>query len=165
MGYGGGFIIPPVQLPKPRSSEDLVNILPIRSPFLACQLDFRRYGARFPQARRREARRFYVDGLGLPVLFEDEIAVVVGGPSGRVVLHRNDRGHDERGIFPAGSGVGGAAVRFTVADPDACERDAVARGLSVVWPTQEAAWGRFVVLADPDGRSVVLAKMRPIAPE
>jgi catechol 2,3-dioxygenase-like lactoylglutathione lyase family enzyme len=112
-----------------------------------------------------EARRFYVDALGLPVLFEDEIVVVVGGPSGRVVLHRNDRGHDERGIFPAGSGVGGAAVRFAVNDPDACERDAVARRLSVVWPTQDAAWGRFVVLADPDGRSVVLAKMRPIAPK
>lgn len=105
------------------------------------------------------ARAFYVDGLGLPVLFEDEIAVVLGGPSGRVVLHRNDRGHDERGIFPAGSGVGGAAVRFAVDDPDACEREAIARGLTVVWPTQDAAWGRFVVLADPDGRSVVLAKM------
>ena len=111
-----------------------------------------------------EARAFYVDALGLPALFEDEIIVVVGGPSGRVVLHRNDRGHDERGIFPAGPGVGGAAVRFTVDDPDACERDAVSRGLTVVWPTQEAPWGRFVVLADPDGRSVVLATMRPVTP-
>lgn len=111
-----------------------------------------------------EARAFYVDALGLPVLFEDEIVVVVGTPSGRVVLHRNDRGHDERGVFPAGAGVGGAAVRFTVEDPDACEREAVARGLAVVWPTQEAAWGRFVVLADPEGRSVVLARMRPVAP-
>lgn len=107
-----------------------------------------------------EARAFYVDGLGLPALFEDEIIVVVGGPSGRVVLHRTDRGHDERGIFPTGSGVGGAALRFTVDDPDACERDAAARGLTVVWPTQDAPWGRFVVLADPDGRSVVLARMR-----
>jgi hypothetical protein len=33
-----------------------------------------------------------------------------------------------------------------------------------VWPVQEAAWGRFLVLADPDGRSVVLAKMLPVAP-
>ena len=110
-----------------------------------------------------ETRAFYVDALGLPVLFEDEIIVVVGSSSGRVVLHRNDRGHDERGIFPAGTGVGGAAVRFTVEDPDACERDAVERGLLVVWPTQDALWGRFVVLADPDGRSVVLAKMRPVS--
>jgi catechol 2,3-dioxygenase-like lactoylglutathione lyase family enzyme len=110
-----------------------------------------------------EARAFYVDALQLPVLFEDEIIVVVGGPSGRVVLHRNDRGHDERGIFPAGLQAGGAALRFTVADPDTCEREAAQRGLTVVWPTQEAAWGRFVVLADPDGRSVVLAKMHSAA--
>ncbi len=106
-----------------------------------------------------EARVFYVDALGLPVLFEDEIIVVVGGPTGRVVLHRDDRGHDERGIFPAGTGVGGAAVRFTVEDPDACERAATAMGLTVIWPTQDATWGRFLVLADPDGRSVVLARM------
>ena len=110
------------------------------------------------------AKAFYVGALGMPVLFEDEIIVVAGGQSGRVVLHRNDRGHDERGIFPAGSGIGGMAVRFTVDDPDACERDARANGLSVVWPVQEATWGRFLVLADPDGRSVVLAKMRSIAP-
>lgn len=109
------------------------------------------------------AKAFYAGALGMPVLFEDEIIAVVGGQSGRVVLHRNDRGHDERGIFPAGTGIGGAAVRFTVDDPDACERDAQAKGLSVIWPVQEAAWGRFLVLADPDGRSVVLAKMRPIA--
>ena len=111
-----------------------------------------------------QARVFYADVLGLPVLFEDEIIVVVGDQSGRVVLHRNDRGHDERGIFPAGTAVGGAAIRFTVDDPDACERDALAQGLTVLWPTQEAAWGRFLVLADPDGRSVVLAKMGPSAP-
>ena len=47
------------------------------------------------------SRTFYVDQLGLPVVFEDEIIVVVGDRSGRVVLHRNDRGHDDRGIFPS----------------------------------------------------------------
>jgi catechol 2,3-dioxygenase-like lactoylglutathione lyase family enzyme len=106
-----------------------------------------------------KARSFYVDGLNLPVLFEDDVAIVVGAGTGRVVLHRNDRGHDERGTFPAGSDVGGAALRFAVDDPDACEREASQRGLPVLWPTQEASWGRFLVLADPDGRSVVLAKM------
>ncbi len=109
------------------------------------------------------ARAFYVGALGMPVVFEDEIIVVAGAQSGRVVLHRDDRGHDGRGIFPAGPGIGGMAVRFTVDDPDACERDARVNGLSVVWPVQEATWGRFLVLADPDGRSVVLAKMRSIA--
>ena len=111
-----------------------------------------------------DARAFYVDALELPVLFEDEIIVVVGDGFGRVVLHRNDQGHDERGTFPAGSKAGGAALRFTVADPDACEREALQRGVTVVWPTQEAAWGRFVVLADPDGRSVVLARMQAAVP-
>lgn len=113
----------------------------------------------------KESRTFYVDGLGLPVVFEDDVIVVVGGPAGREVLHPNDRGHDERGIFPAGKGVGGAAVRFAVKDPGECERQAAEAGLSVLWPAQDAAWGRFVVLADPDGRSGVLARMnRPSGP-
>jgi len=52
-----------------------------------------------------------------------------------------------------------------VGDPDGCERQAAQAGLPVAWPAQDAAWGRFVVLADPDGRSVVLARMnRPDAP-
>ena len=105
------------------------------------------------------SRAFYVNGLGLPVVFEDDIIVLVGGPTGRIVLHRNDRGHDERGIFRAGNGIGGAAVRFLVEDPDECERQAAEIGLPVLWPAQDATWGRFVVLADPDGRSVVLARM------
>jgi len=106
-----------------------------------------------------KARDFYVTGLGLPVVFEDDIAIVVGNRSGRLVLHRSDKGHDERGIFPTGTGVGGAAIRFSVEDPDASEQEARERGLSVVWPAQEAVWGRFVVLADPEGRPVVLARM------
>ena len=56
-------------------------------------------------------------------------------------------------------------MRFAVEDPDECERQAAQAGLPVLWPTQDAAWGRFVVLADPDGRPVVLARMkRPDAP-
>lgn len=111
-----------------------------------------------------EARRFYVEVLGLAPRFEDEVIVAVGGPGALVVLHRNDRGHDERGTFPLGEGVGGTAVRFAVADPDGCERAARASGVPVLWPAQDASWGRFVVLADPDGRSVVLARMGPVPP-
>jgi catechol 2,3-dioxygenase-like lactoylglutathione lyase family enzyme len=48
------------------------------------------------------AKRFYVDLLRLPITFEDGIMVVLTTGSGRVVLHRNDRGHDDRGIFPVG---------------------------------------------------------------
>jgi catechol 2,3-dioxygenase-like lactoylglutathione lyase family enzyme len=109
-----------------------------------------------------EAKAFYVGTLGLPVRFEDGIIVVVGGPSGQIVLHRNDRGHDERGIFPAGTTAGAASVRFEVEDPDAWEEEARRAGVPILWPTQEATWGRFVVVADPDGRPVALARMNTI---
>jgi predicted enzyme related to lactoylglutathione lyase len=109
-----------------------------------------------------EAKAFYARTLGLPVRFEDDVIVVVGGPSGQIVLHRNDRGHDERGTFPAGATAGAASVRFKVQDPDAWEEEARRTGVPVLWPTQEATWGRFVVVADPDGRPVALAKMNTV---
>ena len=105
------------------------------------------------------SKRFYVDLLGLTIIFEDSIVVVLKGGSGRVVLHRNDRGHDDRGIFPVGAGAAGVAVRFSVDDPDAWEAAVSEKGTPVLWKTQEAAWGRFVVIGDPDGRPVVLARM------
>jgi catechol 2,3-dioxygenase-like lactoylglutathione lyase family enzyme len=112
------------------------------------------------------AKRFYVDLLGLQIIFEDGIVAVLKIGSGRMVLHRNDRGHDERGIFPVGVGATGVAVRFSVDDPDAWEAAVEQRGLSVLWKTQETSWGRFVVIGDPDGRPVVLAKMhRPASAE
>ena len=105
------------------------------------------------------AKNFYAQLLGIPILFQDGIVVVLKTASGRVVLHRNDRGHDDRGIFPVGHGATGVAVRFTVDDPDACEAELNKKGVPVLWKTQDASWGRFVVLADPDGRPVVLARM------
>ena len=105
------------------------------------------------------AKRFYVDLLGLPIIFEDGIVVVLKTGSGRVVLHRNDSGHDDRGIFPGGVGATGFAVRFSVDDPDVWELEVNQRGFPVLWKTQEASWGRFVVIGDPDGRPVVLARM------
>lgn len=105
------------------------------------------------------AKRFYVDLLGLPILFEDGIVTVLKTGSGRVVLHRNDKGHDDRGIFPVGVGATGMAVRFTVEDPDAWEAEVNHTQFPVLWKTQDAAWGRFVVIGDPDGRPVILARM------
>jgi catechol 2,3-dioxygenase-like lactoylglutathione lyase family enzyme len=105
------------------------------------------------------AKRFYVDLLGLRIIFEDGIVMVLKTGSGRVVLHRNDRGHDDRGTFPVGVGATGVAVRFSVDDPDLWEVEVNQRGVPVLWKTQEASWGRFVVIGDPDGRPVVLARM------
>ncbi len=69
--------------------------------------------------------------------------MVVGGSTGRVVLHRNNRGHDDRGTFPSGDGVGGAAVRVTVEDPDECERQAAESGIPVLWPVPGGGVGTF----------------------
>jgi catechol 2,3-dioxygenase-like lactoylglutathione lyase family enzyme len=106
------------------------------------------------------ARSFYVDLLGLAVIFEDAIVLVLAAPPARLVLHRNDKGHDERGIFPVGTGASGAAIRFSVDDPDAWEHKLRAQGYPVLWKAQDASWGRFLVAGDPDGRPVVLAKMK-----
>ena len=37
------------------------------------------------------------------------------------------------------------------------------RGFPALWKTQEASWGRFVVIGDPGGRPVVLARMNRAA--
>lgn len=50
-------------------------------------------------------------------------------------------------------------MRFNVDDPDAWEDEAKRTGIPALWATQDATWGRVVVVADPDGRPVVLAKM------
>lgn len=106
------------------------------------------------------AKWFYVDWLGLSTIFQDGIVLVLRAGSGRVVLHRNDKGHDDRGIFPVGGGATGVAVRFNVDDPDAWQVEAHKRGVPILWETQEASWGRFVVIGDPDGRPIVLARMK-----
>ena len=99
-----------------------------------------------------QARAFYADTLGLPVRFGDEIIVVVGGPSGQIVLHRNDRGQDDRGIFPAGTSAGAASIRFNVGDPKAWEgRDEAVRcACPVAYPggpgMGEAAGSRLIGL-------------------
>ena len=57
------------------------------------------------------AKSFYAGLLGLPIIFEDNVAAVLETGSAQVVLHRNDRGHDEGGTFPVGVG---AAVALCV---------------------------------------------------
>jgi len=86
-----------------------------------------------------EARGFYAEWLGMAERYEAEIIVIVGDDTGRIVMHRNDRRHDERGIFPAGLRPGAAALRFIVGDPDAWEQEAARRGAPVLWRTQEAS--------------------------
>ena len=109
------------------------------------------------------ARDFYAETLRLPVVLDDGIVVVVALGEIRVVLHRDDRGHDERGIWPAGSPAGAAALRLEVNDPDEWQKRLEQLGAPIVWPVQDARWGRFVLTADPDGRPIALARMHRTA--
>ena len=105
------------------------------------------------------SRQFYEGLLGLRVVLDDGIVVVLQIGTGRLVLHRSDRGHDARGIWPAGDLAGAAALRFAVDDPDEWHGRLEGAGAPIVWPVQDAAWGRFVLTADPDRRPIALARM------
>ena len=105
------------------------------------------------------ARDFYGTFLGLAVAFEDEIVTVLNGGGTRVVLHRRDLGHNDA-MWPIGTEADGAGLRFAVDDPDAWEDRAASMGISVTWSCRDAPWGRFVLVADPDGRPVALARMK-----
>jgi catechol 2,3-dioxygenase-like lactoylglutathione lyase family enzyme len=78
------------------------------------------------------AKSFYVDALGLSLIHEDEVIAVVGDHPCPIVLHRNDRGHDDRGIWPAGFPLGAAALRFAVPDPDEGQAEAETRASRAV---------------------------------
>jgi catechol 2,3-dioxygenase-like lactoylglutathione lyase family enzyme len=106
------------------------------------------------------SRAFYADVLGLQVLLDDGIVVVLSLGRDRLVLHRNDQGHDERGVWPAGDSAGAVALRLEVNDPDLWQDLLEERGAPLLWTAQDAAWGRFVLTADPDGRPIALARMR-----
>jgi succinyl-diaminopimelate desuccinylase len=58
-------------------------------------------------------------------------------------------------FFLWGEGACGAAVRFSVEDPDAWEKEAANHHIPILWTAQDASWGRFVVVGDPDGRPVI----------
>ncbi len=104
------------------------------------------------------ARSFYGDFLGLPRAFEDDIVTVFDAGTTRVVLHRRDLGHNDA-MWPVGDEVGAAGLRFAVDDPDAWEQKALDRDIPITWSCRDAPWGRFVLLSDPDGRPVALARM------
>jgi hypothetical protein len=45
-----------------------------------------------------------------------------------------------------------SALRFSVDDPDLWQQRLEERSVRIIWPVQDARWGRFVLAADPDGR-------------
>jgi catechol 2,3-dioxygenase-like lactoylglutathione lyase family enzyme len=111
--------------------------------------------------------RFYRDVLGLKELFRDEIAcaLLMGGTL--LVLHRSDAVHDLPGSslrgrpWPGGSPddfVGRHSLRFDVEDPDTWAEKLSRVGIPIDDGPVDSFWGRFIVVRDPEGRSICLAK-------
>jgi catechol 2,3-dioxygenase-like lactoylglutathione lyase family enzyme len=107
-----------------------------------------------PVADQDRARDFYVDVLGLELVSDTEMS-----PGMRWVQVRPRGGATSITLvtwfdtMPAGS------VRGTVLETDDLDGDAARlAGLGVALPggVQEAPWGRWVELTDPDGNGIVL---------
>lgn len=103
------------------------------------------------------AKRFYRDGLGWPVRFENESIVFLdlGGLALALYARHDlaaDIGVDAR---DEGEGFRGMTLAHNVESPgavDAVLREAAAAGATIVKPAERAFWGGYSgYFADPDG--------------
>ena len=111
---------------------------------------------------------FYRDQLGLREVFRDEIAsLLLAGRTG-VVLHRADKAHEVpasrfSGVPWPGCGierpVARHSLRFDIDDPDAWFAKLQGAGAVILEPPTDYFWGRSLLVADPDGRPISLARM------
>jgi catechol 2,3-dioxygenase-like lactoylglutathione lyase family enzyme len=116
----------------------------------------------------------YRDQLGLREVFRDEIAsLLLAGRTG-VVLHRADKAHEVpasrfSGVPWPGCGiellVARHSLRFDVDDPDAWFAKLQGAGAVIPEPPADYFWGRSLLVADPEGRPVSLARMTFPLPE
>lgn len=104
----------------------------------------------------QRSRRFYVEGLGLPVrdVGSDEVVFL---QMGNLILGLWDAGSlaEDAGVPPQGSGFRSFALAHNVAtrqEVDAVLREAVEAGGALVRPGHDAVWGGYTgFFADPDG--------------
>ena len=100
------------------------------------------------------SRDFYVDVLGLELVRETEM-----GPGMRWVQVRPRGGATSITLVTWFESMPAGSVRGTVLETDDLDGDAARlAGLGVALPggVQEAPWGRWVELTDPDGNGIVL---------
>lgn len=109
-----------------------------------------------PQFRITNARRstaFYVDGLGFEIDWEHRFE------PGFPVFMQLTRA--DQTIFlteHAGDCEVGGAAYFVVPDVDACYKDFLARGLTLIDPPEDTPWGtREMLVMDPDGNRLRFA--------
>ena len=96
-----------------------------------------------------ESKEFYVDLLGLTVLFEEPGYLRVGGPGGFHI------GMEE---VPDQLGSDGIEIVVQVPDVDATYRRLVAHGIGFDGPPQDMPWGaRHAWLRDPSGHRLSLS--------
>ena len=109
-----------------------------------------------PVADQDRAREFYVDVLGFELVADTEM-----GPGMRWVQVRPPGASTSITLVTWFESMPAGQTRGTVLETDDLEGD-VARLLELGVPVdgdgavQDAPWGRFVTLADPDGNGLVL---------
>jgi catechol 2,3-dioxygenase-like lactoylglutathione lyase family enzyme len=105
------------------------------------------------------ARRFYRDGLGLPVHTDMDAIVFfdLNDDEGGVLLaiHPREALAEDATVPPAGDGFSGITLAHNVAakaDVDDVLQEAVDAGATLVKPAADTAWGGYSgYFADPDG--------------
>lgn len=114
-----------------------------------------------PVTDQDRARDFYVDVLGFELVndqrFSPEMRWVQVRPRGAATSITLVTWFDS---LPAGS------VRGTVLETDDLDGDATrlaGLGVDLGGGVQEAPWGRWVELTDPDGNGIVLQTTAPVA--
>jgi len=104
-----------------------------------------------------EAKRFYTEGLGLPILKDEGRFVSLGlgdGSSGLALYHRDALAHDA-GVPADGTGFRGVTLSYITDSADHVDgllARATAAGGRLVKPAKRALWGGYSGhVADPDG--------------
>lgn len=102
------------------------------------------------------SRRFYEEGLGLPVRPESQDTVVFFGLNGTWLgLYSREALAEDAQVSATGSGFGGITLAHNVrskAEVDALLAQAERAGAKVAKPAQEAVWGGYSgYFSDPDG--------------
>src|SRR5262245_21482369 len=104
-----------------------------------------------------EAKRFYTEGLGLPILKDEGQFVSLGlgdGSSGLALYHRDALARDA-GVPADGSGFRAVTLSYITDSADHVDgllTQAIAAGGRLVKPAKRALWGGYSGnVADPDG--------------
>ncbi len=107
-----------------------------------------------PVTDQDRARDFYVDTLGFDLVSDNPF-----GPTGRWIQVRPKSGQTSITLVTWFDSMPAGSVRGLVVESDDLERDVealAARGVTIDGGIQEAPWGRYVTIEDPDGNGLVI---------